>query len=268
MDGPDPEVIVVDNTQGDSETKRVSTAAGARYLAEPRLGLSRARNTGMDAATGELVAFLDDDAIADSAWLSRHVDVLGDDSLMGSTGRILPLATQDGQGSFDLGEHAFVVDRSNPLWFERASFGGLGNGSNMVLKRRAFENGLHFRETLGLGTNLGGFEDHYLFFTMIKGGARVAYVPAAVVRHEDPELSAEPERRRVERGHRYTAAYLTMLLVEEPGFRRRTLRYIIRTIRGQPPVPWRSEPPPNPLKVLADGYRGPLLYLRNALDRR
>ena len=98
LDGPDPEVIVVDNTQGDPETERVANRAGARYVVETRVGLSRARNAGIDAATGDLIAFLDDDAVADPAWLSRHSEVLADDSLMASTGRILPMATEDGRG--------------------------------------------------------------------------------------------------------------------------------------------------------------------------
>ena len=70
----------------------------------------------------------------------------------------------------------------------------------MVVKRRAFDHGLRFRETLGLGADLGGFEEHYLFFTMIKGGARVAYVPGAVVRHGT--LSSQPSRKPSQRAHR------------------------------------------------------------------
>ena len=268
---------MVDNTPGDSETERITTHAGARYLVESRVGLSNARNAGIDAANGELIAFIDDDAIADPAWLSQHSEALADTSLMGSTGRILPMSARNGQASdaaraLDLGDQAFVVDRSDPWWFERANFGGVGaGGSNMVLKRRAFEHGLRFRETLGLGADLGGFEEHYLFFTMIKSGSRVAYVPGAVVRHRGVELSADPETHRTARAHCYSAAYLTMLLVEEPEFRPRTLRYIVRVLRrGR--NPWR---PPSPnghrasgLNMLAAGYRGPLLYLRSRLTKR
>jgi glycosyltransferase involved in cell wall biosynthesis len=266
MREPDREVIVVDNTQGDPETERVSTGAGARYVVEERVGLSRARNTGIDEATGDLVAFLDDDAIADPAWLGLHREVLADDSLMGSTGPILPLAGTE-KAWLDLGETPFVVDRSDPWWFERANFGGVApGGSNMVVKRRAFENGLRFRETLGSGADLQWFEEHYLFFMMIKGGSRVAYVPDAVVRHEDPGPSELPESHRTARAYRYRAAYLTMLLVEEPEFRLRTIRYLVQTL-SQEQLPWRDRPPPSRLRMLAAGFRGPLLYLRSRLAR-
>jgi glycosyltransferase involved in cell wall biosynthesis len=260
MDGLDPEVIVVDNTPGDPETERVTTGAGARYVVETKSGLSRARNAGIDAATGELIAFLDDDAVADRAWLSRHLEVLADESLMASTGRILPVAKARGP---DLGEEPFVVDHNDPWWFERANFGGLGGGANMAFKYEAFGRGMRFRETLGLGADIGGFEENYFWFKMIESGARIAYVPGAVIWH-GPELSVEPAGRRTARDHSAVAAYLTMLLSEEPGFRARTVRYIVRLLRRQR-LPWRPGPAPSRLKVLVNGSSGPLLYLRSRL---
>ena len=268
LDGPDFEVIVVDNTQGDPNTERIANRAGARYLVEPRIGLSRARNTGIDTAAADLIAFLDDDAVADPAWLRRHSEILANDSLIASTGRILPIATENGKGLLDLGEQAFVVDCSDPWWFERANFGGVASGgSNMVVKREAFSRGLRFRETLGLGTDLAGFEEHHLLFTIIKGGGRVAYVPDAVVRHGDPKLLTEAENGRSARVYRYNAAYLTMLLVEEPEFRYRTVRYAIQGFLGRR-VLWRHRPRPSRLKMLAAGSGGPFVYLRSRLARR
>src|SRR5687767_8018886 len=55
------DVIVVDNTSGDPQTREVAHAAGARYLVEPIPGLSRARNTGARASGSDVVAFVDDD---------------------------------------------------------------------------------------------------------------------------------------------------------------------------------------------------------------
>jgi glycosyltransferase involved in cell wall biosynthesis len=280
MDGPRFETIVVDNTPGDPETRRVAARASARYVIAARVGLSRARNAGIRAATSDLIAFLDDDAVADAAWLRQHTQVLTDASLMASTGRILPMDTEDGQG-LDLGDEAFVVDRSDPWWFERANFGGVGaGGSNMVVKRRAFEHGLWFRETLGLGADLAAFEEHYLFFKMIEGGARVAYVPAAIVRHGPPGVPAENESPHTALTYRYNAAYLTMLLVEEPAFRSRTVRYAVQACRREA-LPWphvdgfRRERPTgrdrhlsSRLKMIAAACRGALLYLRGHLGKR
>ncbi|MDR4499239.1 MAG: glycosyltransferase [Candidatus Scalindua sp.] len=72
------EVIVVDNCSTDS-TKRVveqySTDNNIRYIYEPTLGLSYARNTGWRNAKGKYVAYLDDDAIACPVWLNKIIEV-------------------------------------------------------------------------------------------------------------------------------------------------------------------------------------------------
>jgi glycosyltransferase involved in cell wall biosynthesis len=73
------EILVVDNRSTD-DTKRVVTEefshiANLRYFYEPIQGLSQARNTGWQNATGEYVAYLDDDAIASPQWLETIVAV-------------------------------------------------------------------------------------------------------------------------------------------------------------------------------------------------
>ena len=67
------EIIVVDNAV-EAETKQVveefeNGRVNLRYVPEKNVGLSRARNTGMDAAVAPYIAFLDDDARADARWL-------------------------------------------------------------------------------------------------------------------------------------------------------------------------------------------------------
>src|SRR5579884_1169719 len=74
LDHPSYEVVVVDNSQGDSPSQQLAGQFGARYVREPRAGLSRARNTGARAAWGEIVAFTDDDALPDPRWLSLHAE--------------------------------------------------------------------------------------------------------------------------------------------------------------------------------------------------
>jgi GT2 family glycosyltransferase len=70
LDYPDFEVIVVDDGSRDG-TAAVAEEYGWRVIRTPHRGLSAARNTGLAAATGEIVAYLDDDARPDPDWLSH-----------------------------------------------------------------------------------------------------------------------------------------------------------------------------------------------------
>lgn len=65
---PDYEVIVVDDGSTD-ETASIVHAYDVRSIETPNRGLSAARNTGLEAATGEIVVYLDDDAYPDPHWL-------------------------------------------------------------------------------------------------------------------------------------------------------------------------------------------------------
>ena len=269
LDHPNYEVVVVDNTPGDPETERVVRRARVRYIRETRTGLSRARNAGARAGGGELIAFIDDDAIAEPAWLRCHQAALADPSLAASTGRILPISSNPSAGSararlVDLGATPFLVDRATPAWFEIANFGGLGFGGNMVFKHELFDAGFGFRESLGAGAPLGAAEELNAFFRIIRDGHRVAYVPEAIVRHDEPNNQGSRRAQEIDGARRYSA-YLSMLLVEEPEFRGRTSRHILEAL-GRPPRPWRrtdaTAREAGRLRILAAACGGPLLYLR------
>jgi GT2 family glycosyltransferase len=69
LDYPHFEVIVVDDGSTDATAAIASGYPSVRLIRTPNRGLSNARNTGMHAATGEIVAYLDDDAYPDPHWL-------------------------------------------------------------------------------------------------------------------------------------------------------------------------------------------------------
>jgi glycosyltransferase involved in cell wall biosynthesis len=266
---PNYELIVVDNTPGEGEVEQLAAESDARYVVEPREGLSRARNTGAREARGDIVAYIDDDAVADRAWLGRHAAALEDPEVAAATGRVLP-ASLDAPaarmyaagGGEDLGDVAYRVDRMADDWFAMANFGGLGVGPNMAFRRALFEAGWGFRESLGLGAGIWG-EEHYAFFTIIRAGHAIAYLPDAIVRHDYPATIAALRRRRF-RILQTSAAYMLMLLVEEPEFRRDTLRYMWQAARGTR-RPWRhgdGERSGNRLQLLVAFSAGVPLYLR------
>ncbi|HEV7392848.1 MAG TPA: glycosyltransferase [Burkholderiales bacterium] len=68
VDYPDFEVIVVNDGSNDA-TPQIAGEYGVRLITTENRGLSAARNTGWQQATGEIVAYIDDDAYPDEHWL-------------------------------------------------------------------------------------------------------------------------------------------------------------------------------------------------------
>jgi hypothetical protein len=129
-----------------------------------------------------------------------------------------------------------------------------------------FDSGWGFRESLGPGAGIPG-EEPYAFFTIIRVGYAVAYLPDAIVYHDYPCTPSALARRRAQilRGG---AAYMAMLLVEEPEFRRDTLRYMWEAARGTRRA-WRRGDAEkrlgNRLQLLAALCAGVPLYMRSLL---
>ena len=69
LEYPDYEVIVVNDGSRD-QSAAIAQEFGVRLITTENRGLSSARNTGLEAATGEIVVYLDDDAYPDPHWLT------------------------------------------------------------------------------------------------------------------------------------------------------------------------------------------------------
>jgi len=71
------EVIVVDNASSD-HTKDVALnfidSLNLKYIYEAKRGIPYARNTGIQNARGDIIAFIDDDCVADENWL-KHLEI-------------------------------------------------------------------------------------------------------------------------------------------------------------------------------------------------
>jgi GT2 family glycosyltransferase len=75
LDYPDYEVIVVNDGSTDA-TAEIAREYGFKVISTGNRGLSNARNTGMEAASGEIIAYTDDDARPDPQWLKYLADTL------------------------------------------------------------------------------------------------------------------------------------------------------------------------------------------------
>jgi glycosyltransferase involved in cell wall biosynthesis len=72
------EVVVVDNASTDA-TASVAAVPGVRVVAEPAKGLTRARQCGLNATTGEIVAYVDADTRMPPGWISRVLGTFAKD---------------------------------------------------------------------------------------------------------------------------------------------------------------------------------------------
>ncbi|MEA2273997.1 MAG: hypothetical protein QOI98_2705, partial [Solirubrobacteraceae bacterium] len=76
LEYPDYEVIVVDDGSADETAAIAREFAGVRVISTDNGGLSRARNVGLEAARGEIIAYVDDDARPEPSWLTHLVRAL------------------------------------------------------------------------------------------------------------------------------------------------------------------------------------------------
>jgi glycosyltransferase involved in cell wall biosynthesis len=229
------EVIVVDNSDGDRATENASREFNARYLIEPNVGLSRARNLGLAESKSTIVAFLDDDSVPESQWLGSLLEPFVDPKVAAVTGEALPPDVQPANLEDDSEPAVWFVSNRDKRWFEIAAFGGLGIGANMALRKETCADGPLFDVRLGRGGAIGGGEESHAFLTLLSRGFSAAHTSMAIVRHPAKPICLDQEATTA-------IAYWLLLLREFRGHRLELLRFLFRRLRHKP-LYWRRNSP-------------------------
>jgi GT2 family glycosyltransferase len=223
-------VVVVDDAPGGDHTPavvaRYAQRGPLRYVEGPRLGLAAAHNRGLREVATPLVAFTDDDVVADEHWLQRLVEAFTSAPDVGCvTGKIVPyeLVTRsqellEGYAGYDKGATRCVFDLcanrpTDPLFPFAA--GKLGSGANMAFSRAALIDQGGFDPALGAGTRARGGDDLSAFFEVLQRGHSLVYEPMAIVRHRHSRDPRALKRSVYGYGVGLTA-YLTKCVLDRP----------------------------------------------------
>ncbi|MEM9151136.1 MAG: glycosyltransferase family 2 protein, partial [Cyanobacteria bacterium P01_F01_bin.3] len=185
------EIIVVDNASTDGTAAIAKARLGdpkVHYIHEPTLGLSVARNCGAEAAKGEVVAYLDDDAEASEGWLAALIKVFEENERVAIAGgkvtliwptnahppRWLSDDLASGLGLYDLGNELTYIQQ--PALTPR--------GLNYAVRKSFLNEVGGFDTHLGrVGKNLLSNEEQQLTRLALSADYQVAYVPQALAAH-------------------------------------------------------------------------------------
>lgn len=189
------EVLVVDNNSTDQTRHIVEEFSRKcpgryRYLFEPRQGKSYALNSGIREAHGDVLAFIDDDVIAEPTWLQNLTEHLLNGDCAGVAGRILPEKSFTPPSWIPLQDRYALAPLA--VFTPNLEAGPLTDtpfGANMAFHRRVFEKHGGFRTDLGPqpgGASPQKSEDSEFGHRVLAAGEKLRYEPSAVVYHSVP----------------------------------------------------------------------------------
>lgn len=229
---PQYEIIIVDNAPSTSATRdfiqqTYHDMPQVRYIREDRPGVSWARNRGILAARGEILAFADDDMAVDRYWLAELVRAFNfTGNVMCVTGLIVPMELETpsqllfeghlGSRGYDRSwaftRHIFDKRKRHIHLYKVAWFGA---GASMAFNAAFLRSIGGFDLVLGSNGLVQSGEDIAAFFQVIMHGYKLVYEPASLGYHLPRQEYTSLQKQIYNYGVGATA-YLTKNLLEYP----------------------------------------------------
>jgi GT2 family glycosyltransferase len=186
---PDEIILVLDPYPDLIEFYKSRFSKDILIVVSENPGLSNARNTGIKNANGDIICFLDDDALADEKWLENLVNNYTDKTVAGVGGIVRP--------SWEQGNPKWFPEELN--WIVGCSYKGLPEhkttvrnpiGCNMSFRKEVFDKVGFFRTDIGrFGKNLLASEETEISIRILRNieKSKIIYDPSAVVHHKVPK---------------------------------------------------------------------------------
>jgi glycosyltransferase involved in cell wall biosynthesis len=189
------EILVVDNASTDA-TPDILRDAPVTYLHEQRRGAARARNRGIVASRGEIVAFTDVDCVPATGWLRALVAGFREETVGGVAGEILPFPPRTAPERY-----AARIRHLSPERYLRRPIFPFAVIANLAFRREVFD-------TVGLldpESPRGGESTDFCTRFLRETGLRLVLAREAVVlhRHRDTGTAFLRQQWDYGRGHAY-----------------------------------------------------------------
>lgn len=196
------EIVLVDNNSTDNTREICEAFAKAhkdvqfRYVLEPEQGLSAARNKGIKEAKGDVIVYIDDDALVDTDYLRTYAEWFeSHPETMACGGPIEPL--------YETKEPSWMTPYTKALLTAWMNYGDMvreypkgryPGGGNAAYRKEVFNKVGLFNTALGRkGGNLMGSEEKDIFDKMHSLGMQVLYLPTPILHHIIPQAKLEPD---------------------------------------------------------------------------
>ncbi|MDR0206453.1 MAG: glycosyltransferase [Bacteroidales bacterium] len=195
------EIILINNNCTDkteeecTQFKQDYPQVNFRYFIEQEQGLSQARNRGIKEAEGDILIYVDDDALVNKEYLSTYYELFkSDKQVFAAGGPIIPhYETKPPKWlSYFTKEllTGYLYQGNKIEKFKRRYPGG----GNAAYKKEVFDKTGLFNVGLGRkGNNLVGAEEKDIFVRMTALGMAFYYVPNAILYHIIPETKLTDE---------------------------------------------------------------------------